>query len=147
MTKKEREELDNMVCGSSICRDECHYRKLDLSLSPHQMNWSRNFYSISSMKNYLVYDGNIFRCNVREDCYRITPKIGKLRYGYAERIDPLKQSLLNRRIKLLKESPEFSKIKLVRSDKGIWIDVNGQKVSPKWFNHSWWKFKWECEDR
>ena len=37
--------------------------------------------------------------------------------------------------------------KLVRSGNEIWIDVDGQKVHPKWFNHSWWKIKWECEDR
>jgi hypothetical protein len=145
MTKREREELNNMVCGSSLCREECHYRRLDLSLSPYQ-RWSRQrSYSRSSVKNYLVYDGHIFRCNVKEDCYRITPRTGKLR----ERrdLDPLKQSILSRRIKLLKETPELTKVKLVRSGKKIWIDVNGREVSPKWFNHSWWKFKWECEER
>lgn len=142
MTETERKELDNMVCGASICREECHYRKLNLSDSPYQRRWDRS-YSTSSV-NYLVYDGNIFRCNVKEDCYRITPKTGKLRN---KDIDPLRQSILYRRIKLLKESPEFTTVKLVRSGNKIWIDVNGQEVSPRWFNYSWWKFKWECEER
>jgi len=143
MTKTERKELDDMVCGSSLCREDCHYRRLDLTLSPYQRYWGRS-YSTSSTKNYLVYDGNIFRCNVKEDCYRITPRTGKLRL---REIDQLKQSILSRRIKLLKETPELTKIKLVRSGSRIWIDVNGREVNPKWFNHSWWEFQWDCEDR
>ena len=142
MTEAERKELDNMVCGSSIYREECHYRKLNLSDSPYQRRWG-NSYS-SSSTNYLVYDGNIFRCNVKEDCCRITLKTGKLR---SKDLDPLKQSILYRRIKLLRESPEFTTVKLVRSGNKIWIDVDGREVSPRWFNHSWWKFKWECEER
>jgi len=143
ITKTERKELNNMVCGSSLCREECYFRRQNLSKSPYQRHWGNSYFS-NSFENYLIYDGTMFRCNVMEECRRITPKTGKLRWSEA---DALKQSILKRRIKLLKNFPEFTKIKLVRSGKKVWVDVDGREVSPRWFSHSWWKFHWDCEDR
>ena len=144
MTKTECEELNNMVCGSSLCREECYYRRKKKNTSPYRRDW--RYSGDSDVRGRLIYDGNIFRCSVMEYCSRITPKTGKLIKYLSEGVDELKKSILYRRVKLLKSSPEFTTMKLVRGDKKFWIDVDGQEINPKWFNHSWWTYKWICED-
>jgi len=143
MTEAETEELSQMVCGSSIFKEDCYYRHRSRNSSPYRRDWR----TLSSSSGRLIWDGTMFRCSTMEGCMRVTPRAGKLTRWSGQGIDGLKQSIVHRRIKLLKASPEFTTMKLVRSENEIWIDVDGQKIHPKWFQHSWWKMKWQCEDR
>jgi hypothetical protein len=132
MTNEDKLELYKMVCGSSLFGGDCG------------QNGGR-----------LIYDGVMFRCCNQPNCWRVTPSAGKLvRHYWMERrytgdhwvdnkIDPLKRSIVNKKIKLLKESPEFTTMKLVKCGNDWRIDIEGKMIHPKKFSYHWWKFKWE----
>lgn len=131
MTENDKQEIQKMICGSSLFGKDC------------------------GEGGRLVYDGTIFRCCARPICYRVTPRIGKLVNHYwmmrtyvngqvvTKTIDNLKRSLANKKIKQLKDHPEFVVMKLVRSGDEVRIDIDGKLIHPKHFSHHWWKFKWE----
>ena len=91
MTENEKKELWDLICGSSLFGRDCDGGRL-------------------------IFDGKMFRCCSRPTCYRVTPIAGKLvRHYWLERryindkfvdhkIDELKRSLTNKRIKQLKET-------------------------------------------
>ena len=133
MIEEEKQELYKMICGSSLFGHECGQRG-----------------------GRLIYDGTMFRCCNQPSCWRVTPQTGKLTKHYwmeqryvgdryvDNKIDPLKRSLVNKRIKQLKDAPELSAMKLVKRDGGtIWVEIDGQLIHPKKFMHRWWMFKWE----
>jgi hypothetical protein len=132
MTELEKQELYKMTCGSSLFGKDCGQRG-----------------------GRLIYDGTMFRCCNQPNCWRVTPQTGKLvRHYWLERIyvngqfevrkiDNLKRSIANKKIKLLKECPEFMVMKLVQYDDDIRIDIDGQMIHPKKFAYHWWKFEWE----
>ena len=60
-----------------------------------------------------------------------------------KKVDPLKRSLVNKRIKSLQEHPELTTMKLVQRGGGIWIDIEEKLIHPKKFMHHWWNFRWE----
>jgi len=129
----EKQELHTMICGSSLFGHDCGHG------------------------GRLIYDGAMFRCCSQPNCWRVTPRAGKLvRHYWMERryvrdsyvdnkIDPLKRSIVNKKIKLLKESPELVVMKLVKCGNEVRIDIDGQMINPRKFRNHWWKFRWQYE--
>jgi len=132
MMEEEKQELYKMVCGSPLFGHDC-----------------------GQQGGRLIYDGTIFRCCNQPNCWRVSPRAGKLvRHYWMERryvadhyvdnkIDPLKRSLVNKRIRQLKESPELTVMKLVQREGAIWIEIDGALIHPKKFMHRWWTFRWK----
>jgi hypothetical protein len=130
MTEEEKQDLNKIICGSSLFNYEC------------------------GEGGRLIYDGTIFRCCSRPVCYRVTPRVGKLVNHYwmerayvngqvvTKKIDELKRSIANKKIRQLKDFPEFAVMKLVKNGEDIRIDIDGKLVHPKHFAHHWWKFVW-----
>jgi hypothetical protein len=136
MTELEKQELYQMICGSPLFGHECGH-----------------------VGGRLIYDGTMFRCCNQPSCWRVTPRAGKLvrhywmerRYagntGYVDnKIDPLKRSIVNKKIKLLKESPELVVMKLVKCGSEWRINIDGRIIHPKRFSYHWWEFAWEREE-
>lgn len=137
MTSEERKEFNNMICGTALCARQC--------------------YSYREGVSYLVYDG-IFRCSIRGGCYRVQPKLGRLSRnasyewgGYnsngtwngRQRKDEFKVALINRKIKAYKNDLTAPKLKLIKQDKKIMVEVEGQTIPPRFFSQSWWYLQFE----
>jgi hypothetical protein len=137
LTDKERAEFNEMLCGSM------------LSGAGYDGQNSKPCWNLRDKNiNYLVYDGETFRCANHSHCCRVTPHLGKLtkwttRYA---KVDSFKVALINRKIKSLKNTIAPPIMKLVKDGKKYWIEINGQKVSPKRFSQNWWTYKFERID-
>jgi hypothetical protein len=130
---KERAEFNEMLCGPM------------LSGNTDRTCWGLRDKNI----NYLVYDGETFRCANRAYCHRVTPHLGKLtkwtvRYA---KVDSFKVALINRKIKALKNTITPPLMKLIKDGKRYWVEINGQKVSPKRFSKNWWTYKFDRVDK
>lgn len=132
MTKEERLEFNNFICGTGG-------------------GFNRSCWNKHTEADCLVYSDGIFRCNTRSYCHRVTPARGKIVRGAARysgnNMDSFKQSLINRKIKAFKDDLKVPPMKLVTEKGRIWVEVNGYKVSPKRFSPQWWTFTFEREIR
>jgi hypothetical protein len=130
MTKEERKEFDELICGSSCFVRPC--------------------YSQRGAADYLVYSDGIFRCNTRSHCARITPHRGKVALWLSRynKVDSFKIALINRKIKSLKNALKVPPMKLVTQKGATWVELtDGKKVSPRHFSSQWWKFEFTREIR
>jgi hypothetical protein len=135
MTSEERDTFNDMLCGALLCSNKCYYK--------------------SGKAQFLVNDEGIFRCNTRTSCMRVTPHTGRvslraIRYNYSynnrtyDKIDPLKVSLVNKKLKKIKDELPASKMKLIKESNGaIMVEVEGEKINPNRFNNMWYRLNFE----
>ena len=133
------ESVSKIICGSDLYHhqpeDVCYYLRRG---------------------GRLVYDGNVFRCCLRDHCYRVTPRTGRLSkcavqvynvktHCYEPKMDKLKQSIIHKQIKRLKEHPETLPVfHLVKRDNRVWADTGGDRLlDPREFSQWWWMIKWK----
>lgn len=136
MTSEERKEFNEFLCGTSGC-------------------FNRNCWNKRDASDYLVYDNGMFRCHTHAYCARVTPARGKIvkcatRYymgNQAGQVDAFKVSIVQRKIKALKDELTARPMKLVTQKGKTWIEIDGVKVSPRRFSQSWWTFNFEREKR
>jgi hypothetical protein len=129
MTKEERKEFDDLICGTACFTKPCYIKRTDA--------------------HHLVYDG-IYHCAFHSYCARVTPvrgKIAKWVGRYDGKNDVFKMALINRKLKALKNELSASPMKLITEKGKTWVEINGMKVSPSRFSQQWWKFKFEREER
>jgi hypothetical protein len=130
MTKVERKEFDELVCGSGCFKRPCYNKRAD--------------------SDYLVYSDGRFRCHTHAFCIRVTPHRGKIAKWvgrYDGNNDAFKISLINRKIKACKSDLTVKPMKLVTQNGKTWVEIDGTKISPRRFSQQWWTFKFEREDR
>ena len=133
------ESVSKIICGSDLYHHhqeyECYYLRRG---------------------GRLVYDGSVFRCCLRDCCSRVTPRTGKLTkyvtqtynvrsHCYEPKMDKLKQSVIHKQIKRLKEDPEALPIfHLVKKEDRIWVDTGEERLrDPREFSKWWWIIKWK----
>jgi hypothetical protein len=132
LTKEERVEFNNFICGTGG-------------------GFNRVCWNKRSEADFLVYADGIFRCHTRPCCYRVTPSRGKIVRGAARYegngLDAFKQSIINRKIKLFKPDLKAPPMKLITEKGKTWVEIDGHRVSPRRFSSQWWVFNFEREVR
>ena len=130
MTKAERKEFDDLICGTACFEKPCYIKRTDA--------------------HNLVYSDGLYHCSMHSYCARVTPVRGKICKWvgrYDGKNDAFKMNLINHKIKALKNDLKASPMKLITENGKTWVEINGMKVSPSRFSQQWWKFKFEREER